>query len=365
MKFIGSTRRAIRSGTVALAFAGTMLGAVTAEAKDWRGWNIHVVDYPVSHGMEQFLAEVTEKTDGAIKGKIFHGGVLGSQPDAIEQVRLGALDFGVFSLGPMGQVVPETNVVSLPFIFKSIDQMYELMDGTVGDEIDKGLQKKGIVALGWYDAGARSFYNSIKPINTPDDVKGMKVRVMNNDLFVGMIESMGGNATPMAFAEVYQSLKNGVVDGAENNPPSYESTNHFEVAKYYSLSQHLIIPECLCMSKKSWDKLTPEQQKVVKAAGRASAEKQRELWQAREKASMKAVESGGTTVNAIADKAPFQTAMASVYDDFLKENGDLKGLVSMIRDAPDAGGMKSVEDRIGALEAAVSKLTKMVEEMAK
>ena len=200
--------------------------------------------------MEQFVKEVAEKTDGRITGKVFQGGVLGSQPDAIEQVRLGALDFGVFSLGPMGQSVPETNVVSLPFIFKSIDQMYRLMDGEAGKAIDAGMRKKGIVALGWYDAGARSFYNSIKPINSPDDVKGMKVRVMNNDLFAGMIESMGGNATPMAFAEVFQSLKTGVVDGAENNPPSYESTNHYEVAKYYSMSEHLIIPECLCMSKK-------------------------------------------------------------------------------------------------------------------
>jgi len=373
MNVIGSTRRALRLGTVAFLAASTMFGTVTAQAKDWRGWNIHVVDYPVSHGMEQFLAEVTEKTGGGIEGKIFHGGVLGSQPDAIEQLRLGALDFGVFSLGPMGQVVPETNVVSLPFIFKGIDQMYELMDGEVGDAIDAGLQKKGIVALGWYDAGARSFYNSIKPINTPDDVKGMKVRVMNNDLFVGMIESMGGNATPMAFAEVYQSLKTGVVDGAENNPPSYESTNHFEVAKYYSLSQHLIIPECLCMSKKTWDGLTEDQQKIVRAAGRASAVTQRELWQAREKMSMDAVEAGGTTVNAIADKAPFQAAMASVYDDFLAANPDLTGLVSMIRDAPAAGGgataamggTMSMEDRMGALEAAVQKLTDMVEGMAK
>lgn len=321
----------IRStATAALAF--TALVAPVA-AEELRGWNIHVEDYPVSHGMEQFVAEVAEKTDGRLTGKVFHGGVLGSQPDAIEQVRLGAIDFGVFSLGPMGQAVPETNVVSLPFIFKSIDQMYRLMDGDAGEAIGKGLEAKGIVALGWYDAGARSFYNSVKPINSPDDVVGMKVRVMNNDLFVGMIESMGGNATPMAFAEVYQSLKTGVVDGAENNPPSYESTNHFEVAKYYSISEHLIIPECLCMSKKTWDGLSAEDQAIVKEAGRRSADLQRELWQAREAKSMEAVVAGGTEVNQIADKAPFQAAMASVYDQFLAANPDLSGLVELIRSA--------------------------------
>ena len=313
------------------AALGASLLATTVSAQELRGWNIHVEDYPVSIGMESFVAEVSEKTDGRVTGKVFHNGVLGDQPDAIEQARLGAIDFGVFSLGPMGQVVPETN--SLPFIFKSTDQMYRLMDGDVGDEIGKGLEAKGLVALGWYDAGARSFYNSIKPINTPEDVVGMKVRVMNNDLFVGMVESMGGNATPMAFGEVYQSLRTGVVDGAENNPPSYESTNHYEVAKYYSLSEHLIIPECLCMSKATWDRFSPEDQEIVMAAGRASADLQRGLWQEREAASMAKVEAAGTIVNRVENKVPFQEAMAGVYASFLEDNPDLEGLVKMIRDA--------------------------------
>ena len=324
----------ITRGAFAIAAAATFAAMpLAAEAKDWRGWNIHVVDYPVSHGMEAFMAEVTEQTDGEIKGKVFHAGVLGSQPDAIEQLRLGIMDFGVFSLGPMGQAVPATNVVSLPFVFKSVPQMYKLMDGEPGKALGAALEEKGIVALGYYDAGARSFYNSIKPINTPADVEGMKVRVMNNDLFVGMIESMGGNATPMAFAEVYQSIKTGVVDGAENNPPSYESTSHFEVAKYYSLTQHLIIPECLCMSKKTFDGLTAEQQEVVKAAGKASTDLQRKLWGEREAASMKIIMDGGVEVNEIADKAAFQAAMAPVYEKYLAANPEMTDLVNLFRNA--------------------------------
>ena len=302
-----------RKCLMSAAVVGTMAVAGTsATAVELRGWNIHVEDYPVSIAMESFMAEVTEKTGGEITGQIYHNGVLGSQPDAIEQIRLGIIDFGEFSLGPMGQSIPETNVVSLPFIFKSIPQMYELMDGEVGEAIGVGMIEKGIVPLGWYDAGARSFYNSIRPINTPADVEGLKVRVMSNDLFVGMVESMDGNATPMAFGEVYQSIKTGVVDGAENNPPSYESTNHFEVAQFYSLTEHLIIPECLCMSLKIWETLTPEQQAILKEAGQTSANLQRELWQAREAASMEIVQAGGTTVNTIADKGPFQAAMAPV-----------------------------------------------------
>ncbi len=323
-------------GMTRLCAGALVAGSVSASAAmalDLRGWNIHVEDYPVSIAMESFMAEVAERTGGEVKGEIYHNGVLGSQPDAIEQTRLGIIDFGEFSLGPMGQSIPETNVVSLPFIFKSIPQMYRLMDGEVGAAIGEGMKAKGIVPLGWYDAGARSFYNSIRPINTPEDVSGLKVRVMSNDLFVSMVESMDGNATPMAFAEVYQSIKTGVVDGAENNPPSYESTNHFEVAKYYSLTEHLIIPECLCMSLKSWEKLTPEQQEIVLDAGRKSAELQRQLWAEREAASMEKVQAGGTVVNTIADKGPFQAAMTPVYDAFLVANPELTDLVNMIRSA--------------------------------
>ena len=190
----------------AAVMASGLFAATDVQAKELRGWNIHVEDYPVSHGMEAFAAEIAEKTGGALTAKTINAGVLGSQPDAIEQTRLGIIDFGVFSLGPMGQVVPEANVVSLPFIFKSVPQMYEVMDGAGGAALGKGLEAKGLIALGYYDAGARSFYNSIKPITKPEDVTGMKVRVMNNDLYSGMIAALDGNPSPLAFAEVYQSL---------------------------------------------------------------------------------------------------------------------------------------------------------------
>lgn len=313
--------------------AALSVAGMPAIAEELRGWNIHPEDYPISQGLIEFAAVVEDQTGDEITTRIFHNGVLGDQPDAIEQLRLGAIDFAVFNLGPMGQVVPEANVVSLPFIFKSIDQMYRLMDGEVGDAIAAGMEQKDIVALAWYDSGARSFYNSIKPITAPADVQGMKVRVMNNDLFVDMIASMGGNATPMAFGEVYQSLSTGVVDGAENNPPSYESTAHFEVAKYYSMTEHLIIPECLCVSKMTWDGLAPEVQQIMRDAALASAETERQLWQERQAQSMEAVAAAGSEINEIADKAAFQQAMAPVYDKFLSANPELADLVETMRSA--------------------------------
>ena len=244
-------RKTLRYRRLAALLGGALIavGALSsAQAAEWRGWNIHVEGYPNTVAMDKFAELLAEKSGGKLTLKMFHSGVLGNQPDAIEQVRLGALEIGNFNLGPIGPIAPEANVVSLPFIFKDMGHMHRALDGKAGDQISEGMAKKGLIALAWYDSGARSFYNSKKPIMKPEDVAGMKVRVMNNDLYSGMIAALDGNPSPMAFSEVYQSLKTGVVDGAENNWPSYESTGHFEVAGYYSLSQHLIIPECVCIN---------------------------------------------------------------------------------------------------------------------
>ena len=209
--------------------------------------------------------------------------------------------------------------------------MHRALDGEAGDQISVGMAKKGLVALAWYDSGARSFYNTKKPVETPADIEGMKVRVMNNDLYSGMISAMGGNPSPMAFAEVYQSLKTGVVDGAENNWPSYESTGHYEVAGFYSLSQHLIIPECVCINADTFNELSAEDQDMVRTAARESADLQRELWAEREKTSQEKVMAAGVQFNEIPDKSAFQAAMQPVYDTYLADNPDLMPLVDLIR----------------------------------
>ena len=319
------TRRALG------AVAALALMSSAALAADWRGWNIHPEGYPNTTAMDKFAELVEEKTGGEVKLQMFHGGTLGSQPDAIEQLRLGGIQAANFNLGPIGPVAPAANVVSLPFIFKDVDHMFRVLDGEGGKMIAEGMAEQGIMPIAWYDAGARSFYNGSKPINTPADVEGLKVRVMNNELFTGMIDAMGGNASPMAFAEVYQALKTGVVDGAENNWPSYESTGHFEVAGYYSLSQHLIIPECVCVNTDVFNGLSEEMQAAVREAAQESAELQRQLWKEREAASRKAVEDAGVQVNEIADKTPFQDAMAPVYEAYLEANPDLRSLVELIQ----------------------------------
>jgi tripartite ATP-independent transporter DctP family solute receptor len=321
-----------RSATMALtaaAFAVSMTSVATAA--EWRGWNIHKPGYPNTVAMDKFAELVKAKTNGNVTLKMFHSGVLGSQPDAIEQVRIGGLAIGNFNLGPIGPMAPEANVVSLPFIFKDMGHMHRALDGEAGDKISAGMAKIGLTALAWYDSGARSFYNSKKPIMTPADVTGMKVRVMNNELYSGMISALGGNPSPMAFSEVYQSLKTGVVDGAENNWPSYESTGHFEVAGYYSLSQHLIIPECVCVNTKAFDALSAADQKAVKDAARESAALQRDLWEKRAIASREKVMKGGVKFNEIPNKGAFMAAMEPVHTKYLAANPDLVPLVNLIK----------------------------------
>lgn len=319
---------------LALAIAVMVGFSVSAQAKDWKGWNIHVPGYPNTIALDKFADLLSEKSGGKMTLKMYHSGTLGSQPDAIEQVRVGALEIANFSLGPLGPIVPEANVVSLPFIFKDTDHVWRVLDGKAGQMISDGMAKKGLISLAWYDGGARSFYNSKKPIKMPADLVGMKVRVMNNDLYSGMISALGGNPSPMAFAEVYMSLKTGVVDGAENNWPSYESTGHYEVAKYYSISQHLIIPETLAINADVYNKLSANDQKILKEAAQESALLQRKLWKERSKASEAIVRGGGSVVNSIPDKSGFQAAMKPVYDKFLAANPDLKPLVKLIQETP-------------------------------
>ena len=316
------------SASLIAAFAALALANTGNAAENWRAWNIHNDGHPNTAAMDKFSELVGEATGGEVNVEVFRGGVLGSQPDALEQVRLGAIEIGNFNLGPIGPMVKEANLVSLPFIFKSVPHMFRVLEGEAGETIAAAMADAGIQPLAWVDAGARSFYSQ-KPINTPADVEGLKIRVMNNDLYTSMISAMGGNPSPMAFAEVQQALKTGVVDGAENNFPSFKNVGHFEVTTHYSLSEHLIIPECICVNTEKFAALSPEMQTAVRGAAEEAALFQRELWAVQSGQARKDVEAAGIKVNEIADKGPFQEAMVKVYDDYLAANPDMKALVEM------------------------------------
>ncbi|RUR34302.1 TRAP transporter substrate-binding protein [Vreelandella nanhaiensis] len=327
------TKTIRRQALFALTGASLLAASISVQADNWRGWNIHPDGYPNTVALEAFAEAVKEQTEGRVNPRVYNNAVLGDQSDAIEQTRNGALDFANFNMGPMGPIVKETNVFSLPFLFTDVDHMHTVMDGEIGQRFADALEEKGLVVLSWFDSGARSIYNTKHPINTPEDVQGLKIRVMNNDLYVEMMEALGGNATPMAYGEVYQSLTTGVLDGAENNYPSFESSNHYEAAEYYSLTEHLIIPECLCVAKASWEKLSEEDQEIVREEAMKASAMQRELWVESSEESRQIILDHGVEINEVEDKAAFQALMEPMYENFIANNPGTGELIEEIRAA--------------------------------
>ncbi len=263
---------AITTGLLAASFSAT---AQTMKAAD-----VHPTGYPTVAAIEHMGQKIEADTKGRIKFQMFPGGVLGGEKEMIEQAQVGAIQILRTSLGPFGPVVPEVNVFNMPFVFRDEAHMHAVIDGPIGTEmLDKiSASSAKLVALGWMDGGARSLYTK-KPVRTPADLKGMKIRMMGNPLFVDTMNAMGGNGISMGYGEVFTALQTGVVDGAENNPPSLFTANHYQAgAKYYTLTKHLIIPEIFVMSKVSWDKLSKDDQAMFRKYAHEAQMEQRALW---------------------------------------------------------------------------------------
>jgi tripartite ATP-independent transporter DctP family solute receptor len=320
------SRRSLFGAFVALSVATT---AAHAQTITLRSADIHPDGYPTVEAVKYFGQLLEQRTNGRIKVQVFPSQQLGQEKDTIDQTRFGVIDLNRINMAPFNNLIPETFVPALPFIFKSVVHMRAVMDGPIGDEILKAFEPHGLVALAFYDSGARSFYNSKRPINTPADMKGLKIRVQQSDLFIDLVKALGANATPMPAGEVYSAIQTGVVDGAENNWPSYDSFRHAEVAKFYSKTEHSMSPEVFVMSKISYDKLSPDDQKLIRQAAKDSVGKMRELWEAREKASEAKVRAAGSRVNEV-DKQAFIDAMKPVYDKYVT-NPKLKDMVARIQ----------------------------------
>ncbi|WP_192258182.1 TRAP transporter substrate-binding protein [Mesorhizobium silamurunense] len=311
-----------------LAFGSLLIGIANAETV-LRSADTHPDGYPTVEAVKYMGELIKQRTDGRYSIEVYHSAQLGEEKDTIEQTQTGVIDLNRVSMGPFNGIVPETQVPSLPYMFRSVEQMRHVMDGPIGDEILKAFEAHDLVGLAFYDSGARSFYNTRKDITSIADLKGMKFRVIQSGVFVDMVNALGANATPMAYGEVYSALETGVIDGAENNWPSFESAKHYEVAKHYTIDQHQIVPEVLVMAKASWDKLSPEDQAIVRQAAEDSVVKMRELWDAQEKKSRDIVEKAGVKVSEI-DKQPLIDAMKPVYDKYLS-TPELKDLAARIQ----------------------------------
>ena len=274
-------RRTIIAGAVAAAAAFSFLAPLTADAQIvLKAADVHPEGYPNVVAIQSLGKKLETATNGKYKVQMFPGGVLGGEKEMIEQTQVGAINILRTSLGPLGPVVPDVNVFNMPFVFRNEAHMRAVIDGPIGQEIlDKiTASPSKMVALGWMDGGSRSLYTK-KPVRTPADLKGQKVRMMGNPLFVDTMNAMGGNGIAMGYGEVFSALQTGVLDGAENNPPSMFTSNHYSAgAKYYAQTNHLIIPEIFVMSRVTWDKMTPDEQTMVKKFSREAQFEQRALW---------------------------------------------------------------------------------------
>ena len=320
---------------MALALRSLLLGAcvalaMPAAAREFRSADIHPTDYPTVEAVRFMGEQLAAESGGNLGVKVFPNGALGNERDTIEQLKIGGLDMMRINVAPLNNIVPETIVPALPFLFRSEDHMHAVLDGPVGDEILAAMEAQGMVGLAFYDSGARSLYTATKPVKTLADVSGMKIRVQQSDLFVAMVEALGANPTPMPYGEVYTALKTGIVDAAENNFPSYESSRHFEAAKYYTLTEHSMAPEVLVFSKVVWDTLTPEDQAMIRKAAKASVPHMRKLWDEREGKSRATVEAAGSEIIPLEDRQAWVDAMQPVYAKFAG-TPELQALVQKVQ----------------------------------
>jgi tripartite ATP-independent transporter DctP family solute receptor len=318
--------RKILTAAAASLFA---LGIAHPEARTLRAADVQPADYPTVKAMEAMAAEFSKLTNDKYTVKVFANGVLGSEKDTVEQVKLGALDFLRINTGSLNTVCPAMMIPVLPFVFRDIDHMHAVLDGPVGDQLLASCDAQGMVGLAFYDSGSRSFYTK-KPIQSMADLKGLKIRVQQSDIWVAMMRALGANATPMPYGEIFTGLKTGLIDGAENNIPSYESTHHYEVAKYFTLTEHSMAPEVVLVSKPVFDKMTPEEQQALRKSAKDSVATMRQLWGNMETKSKAAVVAGGASITPI-DRAPFQAAMKPVYDQFITDP-KLQALLTKIAD---------------------------------
>lgn len=286
--------------------------------------------HPVTLGMNYMTQRLKEISDGKLVIKTYPSGQLGGERELLEQVQIGAISMAKVSGAALENIVPPIRVFSLPYLFKDEDHYRKVVDGEIGQALlDAGIEYR-LKGLAYYAAGWRSFYTVNQPIRTPDDLSGMKIRVQPSVMAIQLISAFGGSATPLSYGELYTAFQGGIVDGAENNPPSFYSSRHYEVTNYYSINEHTAVPDFLIIGTSVWENLSDQQQKWLQQAVNESVEHQRKLWEESVKESMQVVEEAGVEV-IYPDKGPFREKVYTVYDDFRKNHPQLYNWVERIR----------------------------------
>src|ERR687887_1117157 len=309
--------RYFTAAAVAAALLAFIPAAPAQQKMVLKATDVHPLGYPTVEAIVRMGTKLEKASAGRYSIQMYPSMQLGGEKEMIEQAQVGALAIARISVGPMGPIVPELNVFNLPFMFRDDAHMEKVIDGAIGDELLKKLSDHptaGLIGLCWMNAGTRNVYNSKKPIKSIEDLKGLKIRMMGNPIFIDTMNSLGGNGVPMGFDQLVNAMQTGVVDGAENNYPSYDTGQHYRYAKYYSLTGHLMIPEILVFSKRTWATLQKADQDLIMKSAKAAQLEQRKLWYEMEEKSIKHMREAGAEIIDIPDKKPFVDAVKPVWD---------------------------------------------------
>jgi tripartite ATP-independent transporter DctP family solute receptor len=302
-----------RTGVIFVALL-LAICATGAAAREFRAADTQAEDYPTVQALRYMGALIAERTGGRHEVKVFHSRQLGEEKETIEQTRAGAIDLNRTNVALIGNFVPAMNVLAMPFLFRSIEHMQKVLDGPVGREILGSFEPYGFVGLAFYDSGARSIYNGVRPVKSIADLKGLRIRVQQSELMSEMIRSLGAEPVELPYGQVLTGLATRLIDGAENNWPSFVTTDHYKHAGYYSLTEHTMSPEVLVISLKAWESLSPDDRTIFRDAAARSGRFMREKWRDLEEQSARKAEAAGITVIKEIDRKPFEDAMAAIYD---------------------------------------------------
>src|SRR6266849_4700995 len=307
--------RADLSRTVTIVVALCLAAVSTiAVAREFSVADTQSEDYPTVQALRYMGGLIAEHSGGRHEVRVFDSRLLGEEKETIEQTRAGAIDLNRTKVALIGNFVPAMNVLAMPFLFRSIEHLQKVLDGPIGNEILDSCGSYGFVGLAFYDSGARSIYNSVRPIRSIADVKGLRLRVQQSELMSDMIRALGAEPVELPYGQVLTGLATKLIDGAENNWPSFVTTDHYKFAGYYTLTEHTMSPEVLVMSQKAWESLSADDRMIFRDAAIQSSHFVRERWKDLDMLSRRQAEAAGVTIVTDFDRKPFEAAMAGIYE---------------------------------------------------
>ncbi len=306
-------RRAQLQRTVVVVVALLLAAGAPALAREFRAADTQNEDYPTVQALRFMGRQIAERSGGRHEVKVFHSRQLGEEKETLEQTRAGAIDLNRTNVALIGNIIPSMNVLALPFLFRSIEHMQKVLDGPIGSEILGSFEPYGFVGLAFYDSGARSIYNNIRPVRSLADLKGLRIRVQQSEQMSEMMRALGATPVELPYGQVLTGLATRLIDGAENNWPSFVTTDHYRHAGHYTLTEHTISPEVLVMSLKAWETLSAEDRRIFREEARRSSQFMREKWRDLELQSRKRAEAAGVVIVTEIDKKPFEAAMTGIY----------------------------------------------------